>query len=224
MIQERYRSDYLGEFVILKTNLVDGKKVQDREWIPNPIENQHISSRAAVVLGPIKSNWYSEKSLEKHRGGHLGKIKLQTYGNEQSWKNLRLDFAFLNDIRELDKIIEQKYQEKSAVYSTSANCIKRPGEFFLLPYNPKIPSVAGILYLAAFDGHGEIFVCGLDSIFSDGQLTEKILNTTVEIFKSYKNTQFYFVLNNTKAMPACWRECRNVKIMEHKKFVSYCDL
>ena len=224
MIQERYRSDYPGEFVILRTRLENGKKVQDREWIENPVENQHISSRAAVIIGDIKSNCYKESNLERHKGGHLGKIKLQTYGNETSWKNLRLDFAFLNDINELDNIIDKKYQETTAVYSNSANCIKRPGEFFLLPYNPKIPSIAGVIYLSAFDEHNEIFICGADGYGPDNYPSQKILNAVSEVFQCYSNTTFYFVLNKEKSLPDQWRKFRNVKIIDHRKFVSYCDL
>ena len=224
MIQERYRSDYPGEFVILKTRLENGKKVQDREWIPNPVENQHISSRAAVVIGPIVSNWFKESNLERHRGGHLGKIKLQTYGNENSWKNLRLDFAVINDISELDKTIDKKYQETTAVYTNSMNCIKRPGEFYLLPYNPKIPSLAGVLYLSAFDEHNEIFICGADGYGPDNYPNQKIVNAVSEVFRNYTKTTFYFVVNKEKSVPDQWRSFKNVKIMDHGKFVSYCDL
>lgn len=224
MIEERYRSDYPGEFIILKTRLENGKKVQDREWIPNPVENQHISSRAAVIVGDVKSNWYKEANLERHRGGHLGKIKLQTYGNESSWKNLCLDFAFLHDINELDEIIKNQYQEKTAVYSNSANCIKRPGEFFLLPYNPKIPSIAGILYLSAFDEHEEIFICGTDRYGPSNYPNEKTIKAVSQVFRCYNKTKFYFVVNKTKSVPDQWRGFKNVKIMDHGKFVSYCDL
>jgi len=73
LIHERYRADYPGEFVVLKTRLENGQKVQEREWIPNPVENQHISSRAAVVIGTIVSKRYKESHLERHKGGHLEK-------------------------------------------------------------------------------------------------------------------------------------------------------
>ena len=49
MIQANYRQDYAGEFVVLKTRVVNGKKEQTREWIENPIANQHISERAAII-------------------------------------------------------------------------------------------------------------------------------------------------------------------------------
>ena len=48
-MSERYRTEYDGEFVIISNTIKDGKKVQEREWIENPIENQHISGRAVVI-------------------------------------------------------------------------------------------------------------------------------------------------------------------------------
>ena len=48
-MSERYRTEYDGEFVIINNTIKDGKKIQEREWIENPIENQHISGCAAVI-------------------------------------------------------------------------------------------------------------------------------------------------------------------------------
>ena len=62
MIQERYRKDYDGEFVILNTRVVNGEKIQDKEWIANPIENQHISSRAAIIGHGISRNVFKIKN------------------------------------------------------------------------------------------------------------------------------------------------------------------
>ena len=48
-MQARYRADYPGEFVVIESRWISGKKEEKREWIPNPIENQHISGRAACI-------------------------------------------------------------------------------------------------------------------------------------------------------------------------------
>jgi hypothetical protein len=224
MIQERYRSDYPGEFVILQTRLENGKKVQDREWVPNPVENNHVSGRAAVLIDRIKSNYFKESHLENHAGGHLGKYKLQTYGTEKSWFALQLDLAVINEITVLDSMIDSNYQETTTVYTNSRNCIKRQGEFYLLPYNVKTPSTAASIYLAAFDEHNEIFICGADGYGPDNYPSQKILDAVSEVFRCYSNTTFYFILNKERSLPEQWRKFKNVKIMNHRKFVSYCDL
>ena len=76
MIEERYRADYDGEFVILETKWSGGKKEQTREWVPNPIENQHISGRATCILSNIDQFRYDYRKLENHRGGLLGGKKI----------------------------------------------------------------------------------------------------------------------------------------------------
>ena len=48
----RYRSDYPGEFVILETKWSGGKKSEQREWIPNPIENHHLSTGDIIITTP----------------------------------------------------------------------------------------------------------------------------------------------------------------------------
>ena len=224
MVQERYRKDYLGEFIIANTKLKNGKKQQQREWIPNLIKNQHISARAAAFFGKVESKFFDEGKVERHKGGHLGKFKLQTYGIGDTWKNINLNFSFINDIGLLDEIIKAGIQEKTAVYTNSVNCIKRPGEFFLLPYNLKMPSPAGILYLAAFDEHKEIFICGAEQYGVDALASNKILKSVSRVIGCYKNTKFYFVVNKQRHIPNEWKKFPNVQLMNHSKFVSYCDL
>ena len=48
---EKHRQDYDGEHILIKTTFQNGKKVEQREWMENPITNQHISGRAAVISG-----------------------------------------------------------------------------------------------------------------------------------------------------------------------------
>jgi hypothetical protein len=76
----RYRTDYLGEFVILETRWSGGKKSETREWINNPITNHHLSGRAACIGSTLDQIHFDYTRLQRHRGGLLGSKKLQTYG------------------------------------------------------------------------------------------------------------------------------------------------
>jgi hypothetical protein len=49
MITQRFRKDYTGEFIVINTAWAGGRKRTQREWVPNPIENHHISGRAACI-------------------------------------------------------------------------------------------------------------------------------------------------------------------------------
>ena len=77
-MEARYRTDYAGEFVILESKWAGGKKEETREWIPNPIENHHLSGRAAVIGSNIDKWQFDYTRLQRHRGGLLGSKKLQT--------------------------------------------------------------------------------------------------------------------------------------------------
>ena len=72
MIHANYRSEYPGEFIVLETKWSGGKKVQTREWIDNPIQNQHLSHRAACIGTSIDLERFNYTILQRHRGGLLG--------------------------------------------------------------------------------------------------------------------------------------------------------
>ena len=81
MIKEQYRCDYEGEFVITESKWAAGKKTQNREWVANPITNQHISGRAACIGSDIDKVAFDHTRLQRHRGGllKLTKLFLQIY-------------------------------------------------------------------------------------------------------------------------------------------------
>jgi len=69
MMQQRRRQDYPGEFIITRTTFRDGRKIQEREWIDNPIVNQHISGRAAVIATADDRERFDHARLQYHRAG-----------------------------------------------------------------------------------------------------------------------------------------------------------
>jgi hypothetical protein len=107
-MSERYRTEYDGEFVIINNTIKDGKKIQEREWIENPIENQHISGCAAVI-GHGQSRYHTiyngkfnlKNNIEKHAGWHLGRKRLQSYGAEGCWQEMQCDFYIEYDKEKL---------------------------------------------------------------------------------------------------------------------------
>jgi hypothetical protein len=43
------------------------------------------------------------------------------------------------------------------------NCLMHPGEFYLIPYNTLMAIEALVLWMAAFDGHKEIYAMGYNN-------------------------------------------------------------
>jgi hypothetical protein len=219
-MQARYRTDYAGEFVILESKWAGGKKTETREWIPNPIENQHISGRAACIGSDIDRYRFDYTRLARHRGGLLSSKKLQTYGVGDIAQEMRLDFAVETNNAKLAAIMESGYQTDNVVYTTPRNCINHPGEFYLVPLRSNIVDLATIVYLAAFDGHKEIFLLGYHRETDGGRTTWR--QEVASVFAAYP-VDFYLV-GEPSIMPPEWLNYANVRTMDYKDWISYCDI
>ena len=225
-MEARFRADYPGEFVVVNTVWENGKCTEQREWIANPIENQHISGRA-VCIGSRDSKLdgfprgLDYTILQRHRGGLLGTLKVQTYGVGMIAEDMRLDFAVDIDPLQLQKLIELDYYENNVVYTTARNCIDHPGDFYLIPQSPRLLMPALPVYLAAFDGHKEIFLLGYSTqmVFDNHRWFDDVCR----VFSAYAGIQFYLVGEPT-IMPDSWLECANVKTMPYRDFIGYCDI
>ena len=217
----RYRTDYLGEFVILETKWSGGKKLEQREWIDNPITNHHLSGRAACIGSTLDQTHFDYTRLQRHRGGLLGSKKLQTYGTGDIAQQMRLDFAVETDANNLIKILETGYQTNNIVYTSPRYCIAHPGEFYLIPLRPRIVDLATVMYLAAFDGHKEIFMLGYTDETAGGH--NEWMQQITNVFTAYSGTKFYLVGESTR-MPDAWVNCTNTQTMTYRDFIGYCDV
>lgn len=221
MITERYRKDYIGEFVITGATWSGGKKRIQREWIANPIENHHISGRAACIGSQFYKSYFDYTILQNHRGGLLGVKKLQTYGVGEIAQEMRLDFAVEKDQDVLFKLIENEYYKQNVIYTSPKYCFEHPGVFYNIPYNPALLDSCLLPYLAAFDGHQEIFLIGYSDRAEIGQS-----NWTTQIkqtMDAYPGTKFYYVGLESE-MPKNWQDNDNVSLMTYREFISYADI
>lgn len=216
----RYRSDYPGEFVILESRWSGGRKHETREWIPNPIENQHISGRAACIGSSVDRHLFDYTRLSRHRGGLLGSKKLQTYGVGNIALEMRLDFAVETNQQVLNTLHQIEYHIENVVYTTARNCIAYPGDFYLIPHRSQVEDTVTAVYLAAFDGHKEIFLLGYHNETPVGRNTW--VSDLVTVFRSYP-TDFYLIGEAT-IMPEAWLDCANVRTMNYLDWISYCDV
>jgi hypothetical protein len=221
MIQTRYRSDYPGEFVLLESRFVDGEKREQREWIANPIENHHISGRAAVIGSRTDLEQFDYHRLVRHNGGLLGKKKLQTYGSNDLWRDMRFDFVVAIERDNIQAIIDQGYSNDNIVYSTARNCIKHAGKFYLVPFSPVLDELSLAVYLAAFDGHKEIFLLGYNN--ETPMVDKNWISYLNAVFQAYSATAFVLV-GTASNMPPAWRSNRNVRCIKYREFVTHCDV
>ena len=221
MIIKRYRKDYLGEFVLTETRWQGGVKQQNREWIPNPIHNQHISGRAAVIGSDADRHRFDYARLQRHRGGLLGSKRLQTYGSGDIWQHMVLDFWVSTRREQVAAAVSAGYCQRTTAYSSTRHCFDHPGNFFAVPFQPVIDDRAAAIYLAAFDGHREIFLLGYTND-AEG-ISNKMISDVAMVIQTYNDSQFWLVGVEAN-MPAAWRACTNVDVMQHRRFISYCDI
>jgi hypothetical protein len=220
-MQANYREDYPGEFVVVETRWTEGKKQQQREWVPNPIENHHISGRAACIGSNLDQHRFDYKVLQRHRGGLLSSKKLQTYGVGNIAKEMRLDFAVETNRELLKEFVETAHSQNHVIYTNTSNCIAFPENFYLIPYNPRFLDLSTVVYLAAFDGHKEIFLLGYNKDTPAGR--PEWQDEIAKIMNAYSGIEFYFVGEVTN-MFDIWFECANAKSMTYREFISYCDV
>lgn len=221
MIQQRYRQDYTGEFLVLHTTFRDGVKIQQREWIDNPIVNQHISGRAVIILSERFRNRFDHRKLEHHRGGLRGSKRLQTYATGDVWRSMRLDFYVTTDQQQLSDITSAGYGNDTVVYSDRRGVLAHPGEFFLTPYSTRLSDPATAVYLACFDQHREVYVLGADRDLECA--ARSWIDDIAAVMRCYDACQFYFV-GTKPMMPDAWKKLANFHDMDYRRFVTHCDV
>jgi hypothetical protein len=220
-VDTRYRTDYVGEFVVVETCWSGGKKTQTREFVNNPIENHHISGRAVCIGSTTDRSNFNHSILQRHRGGLLGSKKLQTYGVGNIANDMRLDFTVETRPTHLQNLVGSEYHINNIIYTSAKNCINHPGNFYLIPYNSRLLDIATIVYLAAFDQHQEIFLLGYNNDTPVDQ--DDWYLQIVKVINAYSSTRFYFVGEPTN-MYSAWLDCANAEAMTYRNFIGYCDV
>jgi hypothetical protein len=221
MIPERYRKDYTGEFVVTDTVWSGGKKRMRREWLPNPIENHHISGRAACIASSIDIAEFDFTVLQNHKGGLLGSKKLQLYGTGKIAKLMRLDCAVEKDDNILTELVNRHYYKNNTIYTTPKMCLKHPGVFYPIPYNPSLINEVILAYLAAFDGHQEVFLMGYND--ESGIGSNEWAHQLNQVMVAYPATKFFHVGYSSQAADL-WKNNSNFQQLSHREFIIHCDV
>lgn len=221
MITERYRKDYTGEFVITESIWSGGKKKTKREWIPNPIQNHHISGRAACIGSSVDADQFDYTILTRHKGGLLGAKKLQTYGTVEIANSMRLDFVVERNEDKLVSLLNTHYYKDNIIYTSPKLCLKHPGVFYTIPYNPNLLPEVALIYLAAFDGHKEIFLLGYNEGANFGQ--NSWTSQIEQVIAAYPSTQFVHVGYESQT-PESWKNYSNFSQKTYREFILYCDI
>lgn len=181
-MQKLYRTDYEGEFVIDGYVLKEGRRYENREFIPNTIVNNQHTGRAVVIGNGTSRLAVDLRKIERHAGGHLGKRRLQSYGCNALYRDMNPDFLVSINNFMVNEIVNDSYADNNVVLSNTTNCINHPNKIHLIPYAVSLCAGAIALYLACFDGHKTVYMLGYDN--QDGESNNNVYAGTDNYAKS----------------------------------------
>lgn len=221
MITERYRTEYDGEFVITAATWSGGRKRLTKEWIDRSVTNTHVSNRAACIASAADLADFDFRILQHHKGGLLATQRLQLYGTADIAKLMRVDFVVEKHKEKLQELIDLGIDQRYITYANPRNCLRFPGRFHNIPYYPVMLNPGLLPYLAAFDGHTEIFLLGYhdDAGFGNPDWALQMR----KVFQAYSSVKFVQV-GHPGHMPECWRDLSNVSRLKFREFVYYADV
>jgi hypothetical protein len=179
-----------------------------------------VSGRAAVIASLDHLHRFDPERLQRHRGGLHGSLRLQTYGHGDLWRHMRFNFWVSTNANELADLRATKYGDDTVIYTNSRQVINYPGDFFLIPLSPNLCDVATAAYIAAFDGHREVYILGTSRESNLGGNWVRDFNL---VFGAYRDTKFILVGVESN-QPETWLQNRNVSGMDYQKFISHCDI
>jgi hypothetical protein len=222
MISPCYRNDYTGEFVILNTDIRRGIKQQRREWIENRLQNASTVGPVIVIASDVDVEIFDYAMLARHRGGLQGKFPIQTYGTARTWQRLNLDFYVNTERSEIDFMFKNSIlPNKTVSFSNYRMCMIFPGQLHMIPYQVSLSDPATALYLAAFDGHREIFMLGFN--LDTPCVSKKWQQHVTQVISTY-HTHDFRVVGVSRNIPDEWKDLANVECWNYHKFRFNCDI
>jgi len=222
-MQELYRADYEGEYVVTSLTIKNGKREQTREYVENPLKIKSISGRAVCVSNGAGSQQFPLHMLSG-RQGLLDSLAVHSYATGGLYTQFEPNFhvTFNEDL--LNDLIKRDLTEKIMVYTSTTQCLKHPGEFFIIPYGVKTTEEGVAAYLAAFDGHEEVYLVGYDEYTLDGLRRRDTMITSVgNVMAAYPGTKFYHCIHQGNT-PEEWKKHKNLSTITINQFRSECDI
>jgi hypothetical protein len=241
MIYQRYRKDYSGEFLIYNVSLENGEYAEEREWVPNTIENNSHYGTAVIIGNGESRKSFNLIKIEKHRTGIGGVNRIQSYGCNALYRDFEPDFLIATNPEMVDEIIEKSTSEKTTILSNGVNLLTHPGKVHLIPYNVSFNAGAIAAYMACFDGHKRVYLMGFDNqpkenvnnnLYAGTECyghkdikvsSEKWENAMWQVFRAFPDVTFSRIESRYDT-PKTWKSCLNYRQITFREFALEVDL
>ena len=174
VLQKLYRKDITAETVNLVGLYIEDQWKYQTEDIAIP-QFPTLSDRAVVIGNGVTANQFDLTIFLPYRETtpwgeatpwiyKRQKRNFFTYGCNAIYRNFKLDFIACTGEGIIKEIAETKMEKAGINYANSNYLEKYPGEFNFLPQNPTFNAGAMAAYMAAFDGHQQVYMLGFDGI------------------------------------------------------------
>lgn len=240
-MKKLYRVDYEGEFLVDGFNLENGRRTENRVFIPNTLVN-NAHTKHAVIIGNGRSRLKVPlNKIENHAGGHLGKRRLQSYGCNALYRDMKPDFLVCLNPFLVKDIVNSKYADEHIVMTNATNIKNYPGSLHLFPYGMQQNAGSLATWLACFDGHKKVYLLGFDN--QDGVSNNNVYAGTQyyatedtpaksgkweaqmkRIFDAYDDVDFAWVAGGISRFPEEWKYCLNLRQLDVRQFIVEVDL
>jgi hypothetical protein len=233
-VNKLYRKLYPGENVVVERNYTNGVWHDTTEFVPNAVTNTQISNQAVIIgNGPSRLD-FNLKLIKNHRGGLLANRALQSYGCNALYRDFTPDFLIArgNDI--IKEIADSGYTDNNIVYTDAIHTLEYPNKFYLTPHDPYADAGTTAAYIAAFDGHKNIYLLGFDGQDTPGHNYNVYAGTAgyedikvdgrtyawrqnfKQLAQVYNDVMFSFVFKeSTRLMPIEFQDLLNVEIINY---------
>jgi hypothetical protein len=224
-ISQKFRATYEGEDVVTLLEFTGGESTSTTEYVANNVFNNYLTTQAVVIGNGDSAKFKDGKLLEKiksHRGGILASNKLQTYGTNETWRNIECDFLVAISDENVKPIVDNGYCNTNIVYTNADMVLKYPGKLYLIPQDPPWNSGAIAAYLAAFDGHSKVFLLGMETNSKERPFWIK---SAKMVFETYPETDFVYITEGPDGdFPKEWEALDNVRHIGVWDFIKEADI
>ena len=144
-------SEYKGEEIIANIVIKQGKKHENRVWMPRTVFND-AQDKDAYIIG----------NGESRIGFDLYTLPQDTYGCNALYRDYEPDYLITVDRRIYQEIKDSDYGDKNVVYTNHLNMTKIGGTCHLIPNNPYMGAGTTAMHIAIHDGHTNLICLGFD--------------------------------------------------------------
>ena len=144
---------YIGEEIIAKMIIRQGKKIEEREYIEDKVKAKPKGNAYIIGNGPSRKDKF-DLSLLKNTG--------QTYGCNALYRDFIPDYLFSVDRFMSEKLVADKVFDKCVCYAPALEMNRSKKKLHLIPNNPHWISGSAAFWTACMHGHKNVYLIGFD--------------------------------------------------------------